>query len=189
MALRLNTIICSTRPGRNGPKIGKWFHEFAAEHGKFDAVLVDLAEFELPVFDEPKHPRLQEYQHPHTKRWSESVASADAFVFVTPEYDFFAPPSFVNAIIYLSKEWAHKPAGLLSYGGISGGLRAAQSEKLLLNSMNVMPIAEGAPVPLYTQYIGEDGFFRPSEQIAAGGKAMLDSLHRWAVALKTMRDN
>ena len=187
MALRLNTIICSTRPGRVGPKVAHWFHDFAAAHGKFDAVLVDLADFELPVFDEPKHPRLQQYEHTHTKRWSESVASADAFVFVTPEYNYFAPPALVNALDYLLHEWAYKPAGLVSYGGISGGLRAAQSEKLILTTLKVMPIPEGVPVHSVHSHIGEDGVFKPTEAVAGSAKAMLDELHRWAEALKPLR--
>ncbi|WP_442579436.1 NADPH-dependent FMN reductase [Mesorhizobium sp. ASY16-5R] len=187
MALRLNIVIGSTRPGRIGPKVATWFHEFAKENSKFDAVLVDLADFELPVYDEPKHPRLQQYEHAHTKRWAESVAGADAFVFVTPEYNYFAPPALVNAVTYLSKEWAYKPAGLVSYGGVSGGLRAAQSEKLLLTTLKVMPIPEGVPIQMVNQYVGEDGVFRPSEQIASGAKTMLDELHRWAEALQPMR--
>ena len=187
MALKLNVIVCSTRPGRIGPKVATWFHEFAAAHGGFDAALVDLAEFELPVYDEPKHPRLQQYEHAHTRRWSESVASADAFVFVTPEYNYFAPPALVNALTFLTKEWAYKPAGLLSYGGISGGLRAVQAEKLQLTALKMMPIPEGVPVHMVGQHIGEDGVFRPTEGIATGAKTMLDELLRWAEALKPMR--
>lgn len=187
MALRLNVIICSTRPGRGGPKVAKWFREIAVEHGKFDAVLVDLADFELPVFDEAKHPRLQQYEHAHTKRWSASVAAADAFAFVSPEYNYFAPPALVNAMTYLFNEWAYKPAGLVSYGGVSGGLRAAQAEKLLMTSLKIMPLPEGVPVHMFSQYIGEDGVFRPTEGIANNAKTMLDELHRWAEALKPMR--
>jgi len=187
LALRLNIIIASTRPGRNGPKLATWFHDFAAAHGRLEPVIADLADFALPVFDEPKHPRLKQYEHDHTKAWSRSVEAADAFVFVTPEYNYFAPPALVNALTYLSSEWAYKPAGILSYGGISGGLRGAQSEKLLFTTLKMMPIPEAVPVPMYTQYIGEDGVFRPSEPIAAGATLMLDELARWAEALKPMR--
>src|SRR3546814_275270 len=84
--MRLNIIITSTRPGRVGPAVGRWFHAFAQSEGSFDARLVDLADFALPVYDEPHHPRLGKYQHEHTRRWSESVAAADAFALVTPEY-------------------------------------------------------------------------------------------------------
>ena len=109
MSLKLQTIICSTRPGRVGASVARWFHTFVSERGGFDAELVDLADFDLPVYDEPKHPLLQQYEHEHTKRWSESVSSADAYVFVTPEYNYNPPSSLVNALDYLYKEWNYKP--------------------------------------------------------------------------------
>src|SRR5690625_7021422 len=77
MSLKLQVIICSTRPGRVGPSVANWFADFAAKHEEFDTTLVDLADFNLPVYDEPQHPRLQDYQHEHTKRWSASVAAAE----------------------------------------------------------------------------------------------------------------
>ena len=187
MALKLNIIIVSTRPGRIGPALATWLHDYVKESGAFDAELVDLAAFNLPVYDEPRHPRLRQYEHAHTKAWSASVDAADAFVFVTPEYNFFAPPSFVNAIAFLSHEWSGKPAGLFSYGGVSGGLRAAQSEKMLLTTMNIMPIAEGIAVPMAPKLI-TDGVFQPNELILASAKSMIEQLQRWATALKTMRD-
>src|SRR5690606_27180184 len=139
---KLNIIACSTRPTRNGLPIAQWFHSFAQSHGGFDCEPVALAALNLPVFDEPEHPRLQNYKHAHPKRWSASVAGADAFVFVTPEYNYGPPPSFVNAVNYLSREWHYKPAGFVSYGGISGGIRAVQAEKLLLTTMKVVPMLE-----------------------------------------------
>ena len=128
MTLKLQTSICSIRPGRIGPKVGEWFHGVAAGHGGFEAELVDLADFHLPMLDEAKHPRMQQYEHDHTKKWAASVASADAYAFVTPEYDYFPPASLVNAVQFVAREWHYKPAGIVSYGGISGGLRAAQAE-------------------------------------------------------------
>ena len=74
MAPRLHVIVASTRPGRLGISVARWFDGFARRHGGFETVLVDLADFGLPVFDEPKHPLARQYQHEHTKRWSESVA-------------------------------------------------------------------------------------------------------------------
>ena len=72
------------------------------------AGLVDLADFNLPVYDEPNHPRLRQYVHDHTKAWSASVEAAAAFVFVTPEYNYFAPPALMNALDYLLHEWSYK---------------------------------------------------------------------------------
>jgi NAD(P)H-dependent FMN reductase len=185
MPLKLNVITVSTRPGRVGPKVAAWFHEVARAHGGFEAEAVDLDSFRLPVFDEPKHPRFKDYQHDHTKAWSASVAGADAFVFVTPEYNYSPPPSFVNAVDYLFHEWSYKVAGIVSYGGILAGARSAQMEKLMLTSVKVMTVPEGVSIPLPTHM--KDGEFQPSEPIGKSATAMLDELVKWAGALKPLR--
>ena len=187
MTLKLHTIVASTRPGRVGPGIAKWFNEFAAEHGKFEPTLVDLASFDLPIFDEPEHPMKQAYKHDHTKAWAESVKSADAFVFVTPEYNYSPPPALVNALNYLSLEWNYAPAGIVSYGGISGGLRAAQAAKQLLTTLKMMPIPEGVPMPMVFQNLDESGNLKPLDIYKTSAATMLDELHRWAEALKSLR--
>jgi len=184
---QLNIIIASTRPGRVGPVFARWLADFAREHGKFQPVLVDLADFKLPIFDEPKHPRLGQYENDHTKAWSASVDAGDAYVFVTPEYNYFAPPALVNAISYLSREWQYKPAAFLSYGGISGGLRAVQTEKQLLSTLKVVPIPEGVPLPNFHQFLDEQRVFTPTDIVSAGARTMLDELHRWSEALKPLR--
>ncbi|RJG46761.1 NAD(P)H-dependent oxidoreductase [Mesorhizobium sp. DCY119] len=186
MTQKLNIIIGSTRPGRVGPVFAKWFADFARKHGKFEPVIVDLAELNLPIFDEPKHPRLGQYENAHTKKWSEAIDAGDAFVFVTPEYNYFAPASLINAITYLSAEWRYKPAGFLSYAGVSGGLRAVESLKPLLTTQKMVPIPEGVPVPNYPQFL-KDGAFEPNDLITTGATTMLDELDRWAGALKALR--
>ena len=74
------------------------------------------------------------------------MASADAFLFVTPEYDYFAPAALVNAVQVLLHEWLYKPAGVLSYGGVSGGLRSAQVLRQLLSNVNVHALPQVVPV-------------------------------------------
>ncbi|HVG49636.1 MAG TPA: NADPH-dependent FMN reductase [Rubellimicrobium sp.] len=187
MALKLNIVVGSTRPGRVGPRIAQWVQGVAEEHGGFDVELVDLAAFGLPLLDETAHPRLGQYENEPTRRWSASVASADAFVFVTPEYDYFAPAALVNAVQVLLKEWAYKPAGVVSYGGISGGLRASQSLRQLLGNVNVHALPQSVPVPFFSQHIGEDGVFRPGSQTQDGARLMFDELLKWAGALRTLR--
>jgi NAD(P)H-dependent FMN reductase len=184
---QLNIIIGSTRPGRAGPVFGQWLEAFAREHGKFEPVLTDIHAFNLPVLDEPHHPRLGNYQNEHTKAWSKAIDAADAFVFVAPEYNYFAAPAIVNAIDYLSREWKYKAAGILSYGGVSGGLRAAQSLKPLLAAVGVMPISEGIALPMYQTLLDEHGAFNASEQVQGGARTMLDELLRWSQALKPLR--
>lgn len=187
MTPKLHVVIASTRPGRQGPSVARWFYEFAMRHGRFEVELVDIADFNLPVYDEPEHPVKQNYRHEHTKKWAASVNAADAFVFVTPEYNFGPPPSLLNALNYVYKEWNYKPAGLVSYGGVSGGLRAALMEKLMLTTFRMMPLYEGVAIPNFTQLIDESKVFHPNEHHVHSGQAMLDELYRWAVALKTLR--
>ena len=187
MPLKLNVIIGSTRPGRVGPVIAKWIREQAIEHGKFDVELVDLADFGLPLLDEAAHPKARQYVNEPTRRWSASVASADAFLFVTPEYDYFAPAALVNAVQALLVEWFYKPAGVVSYGGVSGGLRSAQVLRQLLGNVNVHALPQVVPVPNFPQFIGHDGVFRANESMKDGLNGLLGELHKWAEALKTLR--
>lgn len=187
MSLKLNVVVCSTRPGRVGPAIGRWFEEQAKAHGGFEVELVDLADFDLPVFDEPHHPRLKKYEHAHTKAWAASVDSADAYVFVTPEYNFGPPPSLLNAMNYLVHEWRDKVAGFVSYGGVSGGLRAVQAEKLMLVNFKIMPLPEQVMIPMFSQHLDEARGFTANEIHEVSAKTMLGELSRWAQALKTMR--
>lgn len=187
MALRLHIIVASTRPGRAGAPVASWFHDLAVRHGKFEPVLVDLAEVNLPVYDEPKHPILQQYEHEHTKRWSASVAAADAYVFVTPEYNHGPTPALVNALNYVYKEWNHKPAGFVSYGGISGGIRAVQLTKSILAALKLVPIVDAVVIQMVAQQLDENRRFKPGEAHVKSANAMLDELLRWAEALKPMR--
>ncbi len=104
--LKLGVVIASTRPGRVGPSVARWFEERARVHGKFEVQLVDLQEVNLPVFDEPNHPRLAKYERAHSKAWSATVKGLDAFAFVTPEYNYGPPPALLNALNFLFHEWA-----------------------------------------------------------------------------------
>ena len=79
------------------------------------------------------------------------------------------------------------PAGLVSYGGVSGGLRAAQAVKLLLTTLKVMPIPEGVAIPNSTQFMADDATFQQNDLIEKSATTMLGELARWAEALKPLR--
>lgn len=186
MSLRLNIIVASTRPGRVGPSVADWFLGYAKEHGSFEPHLEDLAAYALPVYDEPKHPRLQDYQNDHTKAWAASVSAADAFVFVTPEYNYHPTPALVNAFTYVSKEWGYKPASFVSYGGVSGGTRAVDQARTWFSPMRMMPVPEQVMCPMVTSQIA-DGVFTPNDLQLQSADAMLAELKRWAEVLKPLR--
>jgi len=186
MKPKLHTLICSTRPGRVGPAIARWVHEMATAHGHFDTRLVDLAAFKLPLYDEPAHPRLRTYSHAHTRDWSATVAEADAFLFVMPEYNYGPPPALLNALTYLVQEWQYKPMAFVSYGGMSGGVRAVQVTKQLLTTFKMVPLLEAVAIPNVTQHLGDEGF-TPNEIISQSAEVMLDELHVWTRALQSLR--
>lgn len=184
---KLYVIAVSTRPGRAGFPLSTWIFERAKAHGGFDVELVDLKEENLPMFDESRHPRLRQYEHEHTKRWSAKIEAADAFVFVTPEYDHGTPPSLVNALIYLVHEWAHKPVGFVSYGGPAGGTRAVQMIKPMMVALKMVVLHESVMAPLFANSMDDRGVFHASELQEAGAKLMLDALGKWTKALAAMR--
>ena len=186
MAPSLQVIICSTRPGRVGPAVARWFDTVARQHGAFSVALVDVADFALPIYDEPKHPRLQQYAHEHTRRWAASVAAADAYVFVTPEYNYNPPPSIVNALNYVYKEWNYKVAGIVSYGGVSGGLRSAEALKGLLTTLKMVVPPEGVPIPNVAKLV-ESGEFQTNDLVEASAKTMLDEMAKWNAGLAAVR--
>jgi NAD(P)H-dependent FMN reductase len=178
--MKLEVIITSTRPGRIGDSIGKWIAEFAKKHSQFEISLTDLAELSLPIFDEPNHPRLAQYTKEHTKKWSKIIDAADAFIIVTPEYNFTMPSSLLNAVTFLSNEWKYKPIAFVGYG-VNGAVRAIQTEKTLFVNFNAMPISPS---------VNLSGVFRPAvetfkseEKHVQAAENMLTELHKWAEAL------
>lgn len=183
----LKIITSTTRQGRKGIFIANWITELAKQNGNFDVELLDLAEINLPFMDEPNHPRLQQYQHEHTKKWSATINEADAFIIVLSEYNFGFPAPIKNALDYLFNEWKHKPVAMVSYGGVSGGLRSTQMLKQVLTALNMMPLVESVAIPFFAKYISDEDIFTPEEITTKSAKVMLSELQRWSEALKAMR--
>jgi NAD(P)H-dependent FMN reductase len=186
--LDLLVIIGSTRPGRVGSAVADWIIDRAQARGDFDVRVADLAEQNLPIFDEPHHPRLGNYVHQHTKDWSAVVAPADAYVFVIPEYNHGFNAATKNALDYLNKEWRDKPAGIVSYGGVAAGTRATQMLKQVLTALRITPMMDAVNIPFVQQRLDENGRLKPNEEMEAGATAMLDELARWAQALRVLRE-
>lgn len=184
----LQIIIGSTRPGRAGPSVAAWFRDRAAADGRFTVELIDLAEVGLPLLDEPKHPRLRQYTHQHTRDWSATISRGDAYVFVVPEYNYGFNAATKNAIDYLHHEWHHKPAGFVSYGGVAAGTRAVQMLKQVLTTLRMTPVFESVNIPFVQQFRAESGEFQPSDVLEEAATAMLGELSRVAAALRPLRE-
>lgn len=182
----LQVIICSTRPTRVGESIGSWFVDIARAHGTLDVQVADLAKIALPLLDEPHHPRLQKYEHEHTKQWSARIAASDAVVFVTPEYNYGIPAAGKNALDYLFHEWRNKPVGFVSYGGMSGGIRAVQMFKQVATTVGMYPAQATVAIPFVGEKV-ESGKFTAHDDERAAAKALLDELCTTAPVLAQLR--
>lgn len=183
----LSIIIASTRPGRVGLPVADWFQARAVAHGAFEIDLVDLAEINLPFLDEPNHPRLHQYTHQHTKDWGARIEAADAFVFVMPEYNFGFNAPLKNAIDYLHHEWAYKPVGFVSYGGVAAGTRAVQMIKQVVTTLKMTPLFEAVSIPFVAQFLDAERRLQANQIMEQAATAMLDELQRLESTLRPLR--
>lgn len=183
----LQIVIASTRPGRIGLPVARWFAEYARQHGDFEVEVVDLAEINLPMLDEPAHPRLGQYTHQHTKEWSATISRGDAFVFVTPEYNYGFTAPLKNAIDYLHAEWQYKPVGFVSYGGIAGGTRAVQMLKQVVTTLSMVPVFSSVNIAFVGKLV-EDGVFTPTPALTDSAHAVLSELATWTQAVSVLRN-
>jgi NAD(P)H-dependent FMN reductase len=179
----LHVLIASTRPVRIGPAIADWVRQRAESHGHFDVELIDLAEVALPLLDEPHHPKLGNYIHDATQRWSDTVRRADAFVCVMPEYNHSFNAALKNALDHLFIEWRDKPVAFVSYGGLSGGLRAVAAIKPVVSSLRMVPVLEGVALP-FAQALVSDGTFTADNNHDLAAHVMLDELARMTTILR-----
>jgi NAD(P)H-dependent FMN reductase len=183
--LRVGIIVGSTRPGRNGEAVARWVYEAARKRPDAEFEVVDLRDYPLPLFDSPVPPSVGAPRPVHARKWAEKVASLDAYVFVTPEYNHSTSGALKNAIDYLYQEWNNKAAGFVSYGS-AGGVRAVEHLRLVMDEVQVATVRAQAWFSLFQDF--EDFTkFRPTAGKEQSVNAMLDQLVAWGRALKSVR--
>ncbi|MHB9148009.1 MAG: NADPH-dependent FMN reductase [Candidatus Amoebophilus sp.] len=183
----LKIITSTTRPERKGILVANWITKLAQEAGRFNVELIDLAEVNLPLLDEPNYPSLQQYQHEHTKRWSTKIDAADAFIIVLAEYNNGFPAPIKNAMDFLFNEWMYKPISFVSYGGISGGMRSMQMLKQVVAAMHMLILTESVNIPSFSKFFNDQGEFVPDQHIIKSAQTMLIELERYCQASKILR--
>jgi len=183
--LRIAIILGSTRPGRRTEPVARWVLDHARQRGDAEYELVDIAEFNLPLLDEPVPPSQHKYSKDHTKRWSEKIASFDGYVFVTPEYNHSTSGALKNAIDFLYSEWNNKAAGFVSFGS-SGGTRAVEHLRLIMGELQVADVRSQVALSLFTDF-ENFGTFKPQALHEKSLKSMLDQLVAWSGAMKSVR--
>jgi NAD(P)H-dependent FMN reductase len=184
--MRIAIILGSTRPGRNGEAVAKWAHEIASKRKDAEFEYVDIADYKLPLLDEPVPPSYGQYSKDHTRRWADKIASFDGFIFITPEYNHGTSAALKNAIDFLFKEWNNKAAGFVGYGS-AGGVRAVESLRLVMGEIMVADVRAQVQLSLFTDF---ENFstFKPHERNIEALNTTIDQVIQWAGALKKVRE-
>jgi NAD(P)H-dependent FMN reductase len=183
--LKVAIITGSTRPGRKSEAVARWVYDITAKRTDASFEIVDIAAFDLPLLDEAVPPMMNQYSRPHTKAWAAKIATFDAFVFVTPEYNHSTSGALKNAIDFLYREWNDKAAGFVGYGG-AGGTRAVEHLRLIMGEIKVADVRAQVALSLFTDFENFSAQ-KPAPHQEAAVNAMLDDLVTWGRALQAMR--
>jgi len=183
--IKVGIILGSTRPNRNGEGVAKWVYELSKSRDDADFELIDLKDFDLPLLDETAPPSMGQYTKSHTKKWAETIASFDGYVFVTPEYNHSTSGALKNAIDFLYKEWNNKSAGFVGYGG-SGAVRAVEHLRLIMAELQIADVRAQVSLSLVTDFENYH-VFKPAPSHRKNIHQMLDQVIAWANVLKLLR--
>ncbi|WP_204946150.1 NADPH-dependent FMN reductase [Micromonospora luteifusca] len=171
--LRIAVIIGSTREGRAGDRIARWFVDQATSHDDLVVTVVDLGEYDFPA-SYPAEPTAP------IRAFVREVDQAEAFVVITPEYNHSFPAPLKQAIDYAYDEWQAKPVGFVSYGCRSTGRHAVDHLRTVFTALHAMTVRDvvgidllaGEPTPQCTDELRRDA------------SVLLDQLRWWGLALR-----
>ncbi|WP_067646700.1 NADPH-dependent FMN reductase [Nocardia harenae] len=176
-ALRLEVIVGSVRAGRFAPTVAEWFLRTVGADPRFDTGVIDLAEYPLP---------LDLAENDAVRAFRGRLAAADAFVLVTSEYNHGYPAALKTAIDSAKHEWRGKPVGFVSYGGVSGGLRAVEQLRQVVAEVHMVSVRESVSFHRVKRQFDAAG--QTADGAAIDGAArMLGQLAWWGLALRTAR--
>ena len=178
--IHLAIILASTRSGRFADTVVRWFSAEADGQGGSRTEVIDLADHPLPL-------ALPSQVTPEIERLSERLSRADGFVVVTPEYNHSFPAPLKQAIDVTYDEWHAKPVGFVSYGGISGGLRAVEQLRQVFAEMHAVTVRDTVSFHGASACFDETGTPRDPEGPSVAAKQLLRQITWWAHALRDAR--
>ncbi|MFE7547302.1 NADPH-dependent FMN reductase [Streptomyces gardneri] len=179
--LSLALIVASDREGRFAPVITDWLRSRLAEREDFAVTVVDLAEIDLPTsLSRKPSPAVRA----ELAKVSPVLAAADAFVVLTPEYNHSFPASLKNLMDWHFTEWQAKPVGFVSYGGISGGLRAVEQLRQVFAELHAVTVRDTVSFHSAWGLFDDEGRHKDPAGAEGAVKVLLDQLAWWALALK-----
>jgi len=178
-------VIGTTRPNRKSETVARWVRELASRRDDAEFELVDLAEVGLPLLDEAKPPGAGQYENEHTKRWAETVASFDAYVFVTGEYNHGIPAALKNALDFVYAEWNNKAAGFVGYGN-TGAARSIEHLRSVVAELQMASVRTTVNLNIFTDF-DKANELTPDPRHEKKLAALLDELVAWGGALLNLR--
>jgi len=184
--INVGIIIGSTRPGRKAEAVAQWVHEHAKQRSDATFELVDIAAYDLPLLDEQTPPAMGKYAKEHTKRWAAKIASLDAFVFVTPEYNHGTSAALKNALDFIYAEWNNKAAGFVAYGS-AGGARAVEHLRGYMAELQIADVRAQVAFYLHSDFENYATFKPSGPHHEKALSNLLDQVIRWGTALKPLR--
>jgi NAD(P)H-dependent FMN reductase len=183
--LRVAVIVGSNREGRFGPVVADWLLDRIGECEDLMAEVVDTADARLPTaLSYSPSPEVSAELAEITPK----LADADAFVVLTPEYNHSYPAALKNLIDWHSDEWRAKPVACVSYGGISGGLRAVEHLRQVFAELHAVTVRDTVSFHNAGAHFDDEGRHRDPAAPDAAAKGMLDQLVWWGRTLKEAKE-
>lgn len=176
-------VMGSTRAGRNCPAITAWVEAIGRACVDVEYETVDLADWPLPMDDEPVIPALGDYRQPHTRAWSGKVREAGAVVFVTPQYNWGYPAVLKNAIDHLYREWRDKPTVIVTYGG-HGGTRCSRQLRRVAAALRMRVVATTPALVLPDAVIRQGAALDPDRDFRASAPAVRQAFSELAMQIE-----
>ncbi len=173
-------ILGSTREGRFGETVARWTAARLAERPDLTLDVIDPLEIDFPR-------RLEREPGPAVSALRKRLGGAKAFIVVTPEYNHGYPAALKQLIDSAKAEWLAKPVGFVSYGGVSGGLRAVEQLRLVFAELHAVTIRDGVSFPMAWERFDSAGETVDPEGPARALTLMVDQLLWWAIALDEAR--
>ena len=185
---RIGVILSTTRVGRFADRAAAWLLELTTERHDLEFELLDLRDYPLPLFDEPKSPLWAPSQNEVAQRWAKKIGSLDGYIFVTAEYNHGVPAVLKNSVDYVAHVFAKKPAAYVGYGGV-GAARAIEQLRLINVEQQMAPLKSAVHIggADFLDLLIHGKSFVDKPHLVPGVQAMLEELAWWTHALRQAR--
>ena len=188
--LNIALIIGSTRQARLAPKLAQWLHGVAGQRSDMNVELVDLKDFDLPLFNEKASNLWLPSEDARAIAWQDKIAEFDGYLVTAAEYNRSMTGALKNAFDQAYNEWNRKPIGFIGYGGL-GGARAVEHARTVAIELQMVPVRTAVHLAggdFYALYRGEKSMQEVEAHLLPAAHAMLDELAWWGQATRAARN-